>query len=195
MSKQEAQQSFSGKFEERGYLLDAEVDKLIESARKVGRYGHRDALMILMTYRHGLRASELVNLRWDHVQLEQGNLVVERLKHGDASVQPMTGEEIRALRKLKRDQAEGSVFVFTTERGGPMEVTGFNKLVKRAGVLASLPVNVHPHMLRHSCGHQLAAKGVDTRAIQGYLGHRNIQHTVIYTKLAANRFKDFGKLI
>lgn len=188
------QSPFSGKFTERTYLLDSEVESLINAAKSSGRYGHRDALMIQMAYRHGLRASELVNLLWDHVMLDTALLHVERLKNGDESKQPLNGAELRALRKLKREQGN-SAFVFTSERGGPMEVSGFNKIVKRAGKIAGISSNCHPHMLRHSCGHHLAAQGVDTRAIQGYLGHKNIQHTVRYTKLAANRFKDFAKLI
>lgn len=194
MTNTTPQAPFSGKFDERDYLLNTEVDKLMVAAKDNGRYGDRDALMILMAYRHGLRASELVNLTWDHIQLDHALVQVERLKKGDPSMQPLTGGELRALRKLQRSQ-NGSAFVFTTERGGPMEVSGFNKIIKRAGMKAGITLNVHPHMLRHACGHQLAAKGVDTRAIQGYLGHRSIQHTVRYTTLAANRFKDFGKLI
>lgn len=194
MQEQTSQQPKTGKFDERDYLLDTEVDALIAAARQSGRYGRRDALMILMAYRHGLRAGELLNLRWDHIHLDRALLHVERLKKGDESMQPLTGDELRALRAWKREQSD-SAFVFTSERGSTIEESVFRKIVKRAGKVAGLGDSVHPHMLRHACGHQLASKGVDTRAIQGYLGHRNIQHTVRYTKLAANRFKDFTKLI
>ncbi|MBU6455457.1 MAG: tyrosine-type recombinase/integrase [Cyanobacteria bacterium REEB67] len=194
MSKQADQTPFSGKSEQRNYLLDSEVKSLIDAAKRTGRYGQRDGLMVLMAYRHGLRASELVSLRWDQVMLDKGLIHVERVKNGDDSKQPLSGEEIRALRALKRDQGD-SAFVFCTERKGPMEVSGFNKLVKRAGVVAGIDLDVHPHMLRHACGHKLAAAGQDTRAIQGYLGHKNIKNTVIYTNLAENRFRDFAKII
>lgn len=191
MQNIERHERFSGK-SARTYLTDSEVNKLIESAKSIGRYGRRDSLMIYLAYRHGLRASELVNLRWNQVIFDKAVIHIERLKHGDPATHPLHGDELRALRQLKRESQ--NAFVFSTERGGPMEVSGFNKIVKRAGITAGLGDSIHPHMLRHACGHQLAAKGVDTRAIQGYLGHRNIQSTVIYTQLAPERFNGFEKL-
>ena len=99
--------------------------------------------------------------------------------------------EIRALRRLKRLQVPSSPYVFTSERAGPMSVAGFQKLVRRIGKQAGFPFPVHPHMLRHACGFKLAHDGHDTRAIQEWLGHRNIQHTTRYTELTTKRFKDF----
>src|SRR6516165_6782806 len=103
----------------RRYLTDREVENLIEAARKRGRYGHRDATMILLAYRHGLRASELCDLQWHQVEINTGRLHVRRSKKGTPSVHPMQGDEIRALRRLRREQ-EASPYVFTSERGGPM---------------------------------------------------------------------------
>ena len=99
----------------------------------------------------------------------------------------------RALRRLKREQEPKSPFVFTSERGAPFSTAGFARMVERAGVEAKLGFKAHPHMLRHACGYALANKGHDTRALQAYLGHRNIQHTVRYTELAPTRFKDFWR--
>ena len=99
----------------------------------------------------------------------------------------------RALRKLRREQDPISPFVFTTERGGPFSVSAFQRLIGRAGEAAGLGFAVHPHMLRHACGYALANKGVDTRTLQAYLGHKAIQHTVRYTELAPGRFKDFWR--
>lgn len=178
----------------REYLTSDEVQDLISAAKAIGRYGHRDATLIMLTYRHGLRVGEAANLKWEQVNLEKGNIHVSRLKNGDASVQPLEGGELRALRKLKRETEE-SPFLFCSERGGPLTERAVHKIVARAGEEAGFSFAVHPHMLRHSTGFQLASKGVDTRAIQGYLGHKNIQHTVTYTQLATNRFKDFGKLL
>jgi site-specific recombinase XerD len=138
--------------------------------------------MILIAYRHGLRASELCDLQWSEVELSPGRLHVRRVKHGTPS------DEIRALRALQREQ-EASQFVFLTERGGPMTAKAFNHLLHRIGERAGLPFPVHPHMLRHACGFALANRGVDTRTLQAYLGHKNIQHTVRYTELAPDRFK------
>jgi integrase len=176
----------------REYLTDAEVNKLIEAAGD-NRNGHRDATMVLVAYRHGLRATELVTLRWDAVDFTHGRLHVSRAKNGSPSVHPLAGRELRALRRLKREQEPASPFVFTSERGSPFTAAGFRKMVARLGAAAGFEYPVHPHMLRHACGFKLANDGVDTRSLQSYLGHKNIQHTVRYTELAPTRFKDFWR--
>jgi integrase len=174
----------------REYLTEAEVARLIDAAGK-NRYGHRDATMVLVAYRHGLRAAELVTLRWDAIDFAHGRLHVHRVKGSAESVHPLSGRELRALRRLKREQEPGSPFIFTSERGAPFTTAGFRKMIARLGIAAGLGFPVHPHMLRHACGYQLANRGVDTRSLQAYLGHRNIQHTVRYTELAPTRFKNF----
>jgi type 1 fimbriae regulatory protein FimE len=174
----------------REYLTVKEVTKLMDGAREHGRYGHRDATMILVAYRHGLRAAELCALRWDQVDLGRGLLHVRRIKNGMPSVHPMGGTEIRALRRLMREEPE-SRHVFLTERRSPMTTAGFRKMMGRIGEGAKFPFPVHPHMLRHACGYKLANDGQDTRAVQHYVGHKNIQHTVRYTELSPDRFKSF----
>jgi integrase len=174
----------------REYLTPAEVDHLMQTARRRGRYGHRDATMILVAYRHGLRVAELCALRWDQVDWKQGLLHVQRLKQGLPSVHPLRGPELRALRRVQRDMPRAS-YVFTTERGSPMTSAGCRKMLARPGDASPLVFPVHPHMLRPACGYKLANEGHDTRAIQHYLGHKNIQHTVRYTVLQADRFKHF----
>jgi len=173
----------------REYLTSDEVEKLIRAAARVGRHGHRDATLILLAYRHGLRVSELVSLRWDQVDLKESVLHVVRSKNGTPSNHPIGNKEVRALRKLRR--VSQSAHVFVSERGAAMTSANVRKIVARAGRLAHLPFPVHPHMLRHACGYKLANEGHDTRAIQHYLGHRNIMHTVRYTELASDRFKGF----
>ena len=174
----------------REYLTDGEIARLIGAAGK-NRYGHRDATMVLVAYRHGLRAGELVTLRWDAIDFAHGRLHVSRLKGSAESVHPLSGRELRALRRLKREQEPESPVIFTSERGAPFTPAGFRKMIARLGVAADLGFPVHPHMLRHACGFKLANDGVDTRSLQAYLGHRNIQHTVRYTELAPTRFKNF----
>jgi integrase len=176
----------------REYLTDAEVAKLMKAAGG-NRWGHRDATMILTAYRHGLRASELVDLRWDQIDFNTATLAVRRVKKGTPSTHPIRGDELRALRRLAREQEPRSPFVFTSERGAPFTTAGFARMVERAGAGAKLGFKAHPHMLRHACGFALANKGHDTRALQAYLGHKNIQHTVRYTELAPGRFKDFWR--
>jgi type 1 fimbriae regulatory protein FimB/type 1 fimbriae regulatory protein FimE len=174
----------------REYLTETEMERLIKAARG-NRYGLRDATMVLMAYWHGLRATELVDLRWEQVELgRNAALHVRRIKQGAPSVHPLQGDEMRALRELRR--STDSPFVFTSERGAPFTTAGFAKMVMRAGEAAKLK-GVHPHMLRHACGYALANRGHDTRALQAYLGHKNIQHTVRYTELSPTRFKDFWR--
>ena len=164
---------------------------LIEAAKKRGRrYGLRDATMILVAFRHGLRVSELCALRWDQIDFKTASLHVRRLKNGTASVHLIGGEELRMLRALRRED-DASRFVFMTERGAPMTRDGFLKMLTRLGVSAKFPFPVHPHMLRHATGYKLANDGQDTRALQHYLGHKNITHTVRYTELSPERFKNF----
>ena len=175
----------------REYLTEREVERLMKSSGR-NRYGHRDATMILLEFRHGLRASELCTLRWEQVDLAHARLHVSRLKSGIPSVHPLTGTELRALRRLQREQEPGR-YLFLSERGAPMSAVGFRRMITRLGKAAKMPFSVHPHMLRHACGFKLANDGHDTRALQHYLGHKNIQHTVRYTELSPARFRDFWK--
>jgi integrase len=174
----------------REYLTPAEVDALIAAAKR-NRYGHRDSTMILVAYRHGFRPAELVDLRWDQIDFKAAALHVRRVKNGTPSVHPLRGDELRALRRLKKDAA--SPFVFVSERQAPFTPAGFARMVERAGLAAGLEFKAHPHMLRHACGYKLANDGHDTRSLQAYLGHRNIQHTVRYTELSPTRFRDFWR--
>jgi type 1 fimbriae regulatory protein FimB/type 1 fimbriae regulatory protein FimE len=176
----------------REYLTEAEVGKLTKAAGD-NRHGHRDATMVLTCYRHGLRASELVVLRWDQVDFRTATMAVRRAKKGTPAAHPIRGDEMRALRKLQREQEPKSPFVFTSERGSPFATAGFARMIERAGEAAKLGFKAHPHMLRHACGFKLANDGHDTRSLQTYLGHKNIQHTVRYTELSPTRFKDFWR--
>jgi integrase len=127
--------------------------------------------MILLGYRHGLRASELCDLQWSQVELATGRLHVRRAKNGTPSVHPLRGDEMRALRRLQRECGP-SPYVFQSERGGPMTPKSFHALFGRIGVWAKMPFPIHPHMLRHGCGYALANAGHDTRALQAWLGYR-----------------------
>jgi integrase len=176
----------------REYLLPAEIEKLIKAA-KDGRWGNRDAALVMVAYRHGLRAAEIAGLQWDQVEFGRSpRLHVRRVKGGTPSVHPIHGDELRMLTGLRKEFPD-TAYVFTTERGTPFTPDGINRLIKIIGVRARLPMPIHAHMLRHSCGYALANKGVDTRAIQAWMGHASIVHTTRYTALAADRFKDFWR--
>src|SRR4249919_2975958 len=116
----------------REYLTEREVERLIEAAKQ-NRSGHRDATAILVAYRHGLRASELVALRWDDIELQTGRMHIGRAKGGTTAVHPISAKESRALRRLQRETLALSPYVFVSERGAPLSVAGYQRMVARAG--------------------------------------------------------------
>jgi type 1 fimbriae regulatory protein FimB/type 1 fimbriae regulatory protein FimE len=177
----------------REHLDRKEVERLMKAASE-NRNGHRDATMVSIAFRHGLRATELCDLRWEQIDFDSAVLHVRRVKNGTPATHPLTGHELRALRRLQREQQRSSPFVFTSERGTPFSTAGFARMLERAATVAGLDaLRVHPHMLRHACGYALANQGVDTRTLQAYLGHRSIANTVRYTELSPNRFKGLWK--
>jgi integrase len=176
----------------REYLTPAEIEKLIKAAKQ-GRWGDRDACLIMVAYRHGLRAKEACELEWSQVEFgRSAALHVRRAKSGKPAVHPIRGDELRMLTALRKEYPN-SGYVFTTERDTPFTPDGINRLVKIISARAVLPFAVHFHMLRHSCGYKLANDGIDTRAIQDWLGHVSITHTTRYTALSQTRFKDFWR--
>lgn len=162
--------------------------------KKIGRTPDRDALMIDLAYRHGLRATELLLLRWSQFELAGRNpiLYVKRLKRGTPAEHPIEGDVLRALRDYGRRYRD-SPYLFYNARGEPFSVQMFHRIVLRAGAAAGLAFPAHPHMLRHARGVMLAKVGRPTRDIQMFLGHSNIQNTQIYTEFAATaeRFRGF----
>jgi type 1 fimbriae regulatory protein FimB len=174
------------------FLTSAEMDSFLAAARG-GRYGVRDYAMMLLSYRHGLRVSELIDIRIAEIDLATSRLFVKRLKGSLSTSQPIEGDELRAIRAWLRERSlhengAHSPLLFLSERG-PFTRQALNYLVSQIGKRAGLLFKTHPHMLRHSCGFYLANKGLDTRLIQDYLGHRNVQHTSKYTRTAASRFE------
>jgi integrase len=206
MSQSRGQRSFSAKLHSgrlpapplkqkrspavRDYLRPDEVEAMVQAARKTGRHPVRDAAIILMMFRHGLRTAELVALRWHQVDLKAGYLDVHRAKRGHHAKHPLRGPQLRLLRELQRAYPD-SPYVFVSERKAPLSPRSIREIVARTGQVAGLPFVPHPHQLRHACGYYLASHGQDTRAIQDYLGHKNIQHTVRYTAMAPHSFENF----
>lgn len=169
----------------RDYLGLAQIDKLLACA-KAGRHGARDHLLVLMMFRHGLRVSEAIALRRDHVDLAQSRLWVPRLKRGLSVEHPVEGDELRAIRRWLGQRDDLLPWLFVSERRQPFTRQAVSYILAAAGERAGLG-HIHPHMLRHSCGFALANRGYDLRLIQDYLGHRDPRHTARYTRTAAIR--------
>src|SRR4029078_8608708 len=171
---------------------EARMRKLL-SAPKRNRHGDRDWLIGLLIYRHGLRVSEACDLRWDDLNLAKRTTQVRRLKGSDDSTHYLEREEVAGLKRLQREQEPKSAYVFVNERGQPFGRFGIGRMIERAGEAAVLPFPVHVHMLRHGTGYALAARGMDTRRLQHFLGHASITNTVRYTAMSPEPFKDIWR--
>lgn len=176
---------------DREHLTGREVERVIEATRG-SRNEARDRCLLLLMFRHGLRVSEACRLKLDQVDTESRVLHIARLKGGLSTSQPLRGDELRAIAAWLKERASmkpaGTMF-FVSEQRKPLRRSTVNLALRKYSVLASLPLLAHPHMLRHACGFALADQGTDTRLIQDYLGHRNIQHTVKYTATNPARFE------
>jgi type 1 fimbriae regulatory protein FimB len=180
-----------GEDSDRKHLTGREVERLIEAVRG-SRNETRDRCLLLLMFRHGLRVSEACRMKLDQVDTESRVLHVARLKNGLSTTHPLRADELRAigawLKERARMKPTGKTF-FVSEQRKPLHRSTVNVAVRKYSAAASLPLLAHPHMLRHACGFALADQGADTRLIQDYLGHRNIQHTVRYTATNPARFE------
>ena len=180
-------------YRQREYLTEAEIDKLMAAAGE-SRNPVRDRLLILMAFRHALRVSELVDIRWQQIHLDTATVGIRRAKNGTPGIHGLQGDELRLLRALRREHPHAD-FVFLSERKAPLSVDGAQKLIERLGTAAELPFPVSTRtLLRHAAGYALAARGIDTRTLQAFMGHRSIANTVIYTSVADKRIRNiWGK--
>lgn len=165
---------------------------MIEGALMASKlYGRRNAAIILISYRHALRVSEATGLEWNNIFFQSKTVHVRRLKNSDDSTHYLEADETEELYWL-REAFPNSKYVFCTRSQRKLAPRTVQEIVAKAGIFAALPFPVHPHMLRHAKGYQLTAKNAHMRAIQKYFGHKNIQHTALYTEMSPERFKDFG---
>jgi site-specific recombinase XerD len=179
----------------REHLTEAEIEKLLAALRQ-NRYGHRDWLIGLLIYRHGLRVSEACDLHWDDIDLTKRTIIIRRLKGSTDNSHYLERDELKALGELWRANAKKGIksdYVFLNERGQPFGRMGIGRMIERAGEAAELPFPVHVQMLRHSTGYALASRGMDTRRLQHFLGHTSITNTVKYTAMSPEPFKDIWR--
>lgn len=167
----------------REYLTSDEVERVIKASR-VGRCGARNALMLSLTYHHGLRVSELLDLRWDDIDWKDGTIFIRRLKGSTSNRQPILKDDLRGLRRLEKV----GQYIFLSTWGSTLTRRAMHAIISNAGKRAGITFPIHMHCLRHSAGFYMANKGVDTRRIQELLGHKNIQCTVRYTELSPRGF-------
>ena len=170
----------------REHLTETEIEKLLGAIRR-NRHGHRDWLIGLMIYRHGLRVSEACDMRWDDIDLAARTITIRRLKGSRDSTHYLERDEFVGLRRLARKGA------YVNERGDPFKREGIARMIQRSGEAAGLPFPVHVHMLRHACGYALANKGMDTRRLQHYIGHASITNTVKYSAMSPEPFRDIWR--
>lgn len=175
----------------RKYLTSDEIFKLLNFICN-SNSNYRDYCMVSMGFIHGLRVSELINLRVNDYDSISKKIYIRRLKGGLSTTHPLLVSESNILDMwlLERCGLKGShtPWLFLSRHGGKLSRQRFYQLFKNYGERAKLPLAIHPHMLRHACGYNLAELGNDTRLIQDYLGHRSIRHTVLYTAANAERF-------
>jgi site-specific recombinase XerD len=180
----------------KNFLTENEIKGFLAAARK-SRHSVRDFCLMLLAYPHGMRVSELIDVRLKDVDLETARIFVRRVKGSLSTHQPIEGDELRAIRAWLRERADypnaDSNYLFLSERGGSFTRQTVNYIAEETGKRAKLNFKVTPHMLRHSTGYYLANRGYDTRLIQDYLGHKNIIHTVRYTRTAASRFENLWR--
>jgi type 1 fimbriae regulatory protein FimE len=171
------------------HLTLDEVDQICKVIHRKSRNPGRNELMILMSFHHGFRVSELTSVKWQHIDLKSGQLSVRRMKNGIDTVHPISDKsELMLLKRIHREQLKPTAgFVFRNERGSPVSVNGFQKMFGRFSELA-LGVKWNSHSLRHACGTALIDKGHDLRTVQVYMGHRNIQNTTVYLHESAKQF-------
>lgn len=178
----------------RKHLTRGEVGRLLLQAA-AGRAPERDTCLIWMGFIHGCRVSELTGLRLADLDMDDGCLYISRLKNGLSTTHPLEATEKRLLQRwLEKRQScrnlDDQDWLFLSQKGYRLSRQRIFRMLREYGRRAGLEVEAHPHMLRHACGYALADNGADTRVIQDYLGHRNIQHTVLYTAANAGRFRD-----
>ncbi len=161
------------------------LDEIVRLFRAVGAH-RRDRALFLIAYRHGLRASEVGLLRIEDIDLKTLRIMLHRLKGSHSGAHPLQPDEAKALKGLLREREAPSPILFPSNRGDPIARRTLDWLMKRYGEAADLPpAKRHFHCLKHSIATHLLEAGADLRFVQDWLGHSNIQNTVVYTFLTA----------
>lgn len=170
------------RLELRRHLTKSEIDAMVSATRISGAHGLRNALLILLAYRHALRVSELLALTWSDINLEDLSIHIRRKNNGTSSTHQLNATEAGWLCRLRRAASDSSNYVFCSDKGLPLARRTAHFIISKAAEQARIDVGVHPHMLRHARAFHLVSKGLDTRRLQAYMGHRNAKHTLVYVR-------------
>lgn len=177
----------------RKHLTTFEIEKMLEATANSSNH-QRNYCLLLMCFLHGARVSEIISWRLSDIDFNAGHIYIKRLKNGFSTVHPLITREKKVLKTWLQVREtypnHQSDYLFISRKGTPLSRQQVYLLVKRYSAMAAISIQAYPHMLRHSCGYALADRGIDTRLIQDYLGHRNIRHTVIYTASNPERFRN-----
>jgi len=166
----------------REHLSRDEVAGLCKAARK-NRHGARDAAAIWLAFNHGLRVSELVDLRWADVRWDERKILVRRLKGSRSGEHPLTEQDKRALGPFRGRGQRPADTVFG------MTAAGFRKMLARLELPADLAaLAIHPHMLRHACGYDMVGRA-DLQARAAFMGHKRLENTIRYSQLDPEQFE------
>jgi type 1 fimbriae regulatory protein FimB len=170
----------------RSFLSPAELLAVLKTARARST---RDWAMVLVSYRHGLRASEICGLKLSDVNLREGSIAIRRLKGSMNQVQPLYRhkgqpllDEVGALRAWIRDRADdGSGILFLSQKGGALHRSSFFSIFAGLATDAGLPPEKrHPHVLKHTLASHLVAGNVNLALVKMCLGHKSINSTMQY---------------
>ena len=170
-------------------LTQDELDRLF-AALKGNRHGHRDYMMALVTFLHGLRVSELIDLRWDDIDWRKGTIAIRRLKGSIDGTHYLERDEATGLKRLQREQEPKRPHIFTSERGEAFTRFAINKMIATAGQNAKITWPVHPHCLRHTTGTMQANGGMDAWRLSKLMGHASIANTTKYVRMSPEPLKD-----
>ena len=173
----------------RKFLYETEIDALLDAA-KASSKSARNLALVLVMYRHGLRATEALAMQWQDINFKAQEIYIRRCKGSVSGAAPLWRDELKALsnyRKKSSDRSHG--FIWLGQGHKPLSYDGLYRLIKTLGEAADLPFPLHPHQLRHSCGYHSINKGHDVRLVQQLLGHKSITNTVRYTELAAGALR------
>jgi integrase len=179
----------NAQYRKREHLTQDELERLF-TALKGNRHGHRDYMIALVTFLHGLRVSELIDARWDDVDWRKGTIQIRRLKGSIDGVHYLERDEANGLKRLQREQDPKSRYIFTSERRNAFSRFAINKMIETAGRNAKISFPVHPHQLRHTTGTVQANCGMDAWRLQKLMGHASMANTTKYVAMSPEPLKD-----